>query len=251
MSRDRFLAAGVELFEETGEWPKIDWVQLALVGWRDDTNAGLEARRLPASLGGVKNGRVILGVRAFYKAEPSSRLLEAFRIGLREAWRRYRQGDPPADVLLSVSDLVNDANLSEAEAKQAIELLAVEGLVEKKTERVSRVVSAIRHYKTTQTIEEYLERKREFERKHCLRRFWNKSTDFLREAIRPEGWVGKLLLGALAILLAALALWIGKELFGSASLPSDERSIPRKSQSSANQEHKRVGPTPPARAGRR
>lgn len=54
MSRKLLVAAGVELFEETGEWPKIDWVQRALVNWRDETSAGREAKRLPASLGGVK-----------------------------------------------------------------------------------------------------------------------------------------------------------------------------------------------------
>jgi len=250
VSRKLLVAAGVELFEETGEWPKMDWVQRALVNWRDETNAGREAKRLPASLGGVKEGRLILGVRAFHETEPGSRLLEAFRVGLRESWTRYRFGNPPADVLLSISDLVNRAHLSEAEAKRTIELLAVEGLVKKKTERVWMVVPTIRHYKSAKTIEEYLEVKRRFERKRCLRHSRARLTRPFRGTLRPDGWVGGVVIATLATLFATLALWIGATFFGSPTTSGGGTQTSHKSPPKSKPEGTPADPKPPAPAGR-
>jgi hypothetical protein len=247
MSRDRLVAAGMELFDETGEWPKVDWVQRALVTWRDDTNASREARRLPASLGVVEDGRLILGVRAFHQTEPGSRLVETFWIGLREAWRRYLHGNPPDDVLLSVSDLVNHAHFTEVEAKKTIEMLAVEGLVEKKTERVWAVVPAIRHYKSARSVDDYLEMKRRFERKRCLRRAPTKSIKPLQRLLRADRWVGALIIATLATLLATFALWIGEEAFG----PSPNSDVPPNAQPEPKSEGNPGGRTPPAPAGRR
>lgn len=218
MSRDRFLAAGVSLLEDTGEFPKLEWVQRSLVGWRDETNARREAKRLPQSLGAVEDGRVILKVRAIHRDDPGSNLLEAFRIGLRFAWTRYRAGKPPTDVLISASDLANDSNLSEDEARMAIQLLEVEGLARKATERVWAVAPTIRHYKSAHTVEAYLRRKRGFERRHYLRCLLGKPGKHLRRAMRPEGWIRTVVLAAVAILLAALLLWLGGILFAS---PSD------------------------------
>lgn len=251
MSRERLVAAGTGYFEETGEWPKVDWVQRALVKWRDDTNAGREAKRLPPSLGGVEDGRLILGVRAFHQTEPSSRLLETFWIGLREAWTRYLHGSPPADALLSVTDLVNDAGLSELEARQTVELLAVEGLVEKKTERVWRVVPTIRHYRSARSVENYLEMKRRFERKQCMRRARARGTKPFRRALRANGWVGAVIIATLATLLATLALWIGQEVFGPSPKGDGGTHPPSKAQPKPRPGGTPAGPRPPARAGRR
>lgn len=250
MSRKLLVAAGVELFEETGEWPKIDWVQGALVTWRDETNARREARRLPARLGGVKNGRLVLGVQAFHETEPGSRLLEAFRIGLREAWTRYRNAIPPADALLSVADLENQASLSVDEAKRTIELLAVEGLLERKTERVWKIAPTIRYYKTAKTVEEYLEVRRRYERKRCFRRIPARAIQPLRGTLESDGWARPLIITTFATLLAALALWIGEEIFGSPSSGGDYQPPP-KSQPKANLEGIPANRRPPSRAGRR
>jgi hypothetical protein len=251
LSRRLLVAAGVELFEETGEWPKIDWVQQALVTWRDETNARREARRLPSRLGGVKDGRLVLGVRAFYEAEPSSPLLEAFRIGLREAWRSYRSATPPTEALLSASDLVNRANVSAVEAEQAIELLSVEGLLERRTERVGRVVPTIRHYRAASTVEEYLEVKGRFERRRRRRRLSAGVARPLRGALRSEGWIRAVLVATLATLLAALALWIGEEVFDFPSSSGGSTRTPPSSQPRPSSEGTPASQPPPAPAGRR
>lgn len=215
MSRERFISAGVELFEETGEWPKVEWVQRELVRWRDATNAQREARRLPRSLGDLDGDRLVLGVRAIHRAEPGSPVLETFRIALHEAWTTYRNGSRQADALISVTDLVNRSPLSEFEAWQAMKLLAAEGLVRKSTERVWTVMPTIRHYRSVRTLKDYLRRKRSFERRHCMRHPLARPIGLLRHLLRPEGWMRVVVLGALGILLAALVLWAGRALFSS------------------------------------
>ncbi len=220
MSRDRFLAAGVELFEETGEWPKVESVQRELVRWRDTTNAKKEARRLPRRLGDLDGDRVVLGIRAIHRAEPGSSILEAFQIALREAWMNYRNRDRQRDPLLSVADLMNKSSLSETESWQAMKLLAAEGLVRKSTERVWEIVPTIRHYRSIRTVEGYLRRKRHFERRRCLRQAVSKPAAFGRYILRPESWVRVVVLSVLATLLAALLLWAGRELL--ASPPADD-----------------------------
>lgn len=220
MSRDRFLAAAVELFEETGEWPKVEWVQRELVRWRDTTNAKKEARRLPRRLGDLNGDRVELGVRAIHQTEPGSSDLEAFQVALREAWISYRNRDRQRDPLLSVADLMNKTFLSEMESWRAMKLLAAEGLIKKSTERVWEIVPAIRHYRSIRTVEAYLRRKQRFERRRCFRQVVSKPVALGRYALRPGGWVRVVVLSVLATLIAALLLWVGKELF--ASPPADD-----------------------------
>jgi hypothetical protein len=254
VSRDRFLAASVELFEETGEWPKVAWVQRELVHWRDGTNARREARRLPRRFGDLDGDRLVLGVRAIHRAEPGSPVLETFRIALREAWNNYRRGDRQADALLSVADLVNGTSLSEFQAWQAMTLLAAEGLVMKSTERVWTVVPTIRHYRSVRTVEDYLRRRKGFELRYCLRRSLSKPVDLIRHALRPDGWVRGVILAALGILLAALLLWAGKELTSS-SHAAKEAPLPHRvaarGHNRSNPAGLRAGRSPPARAGRR
>ncbi len=247
MSRDQFLYAAVELFEETGEWPKLDWLQQAV--WRDGTSVRREAKRLPRSLGDVEDDRLVLGVRAIHLADLSSPLLECFLVALRAAWARYRGTRPPTDVLLSISDLMNETSMSEVEAWQAMKLLAGEGLVKKSSGRVWAVLPAIRHYRGTRTVEAYLRRKRGFERRHWLRCAVTKPIRVGRKLWRPGGWVRAVALACLATLLAGFVLWVGKEVFASSPSHSPTPMPPTRSKAPPHQRERQSLRSAAARSG--
>jgi hypothetical protein len=227
MSRDRFLTAGVEIFEETGEFPTIRLVQRELEGWHDDTSARREARRLPPSLGDLEGERVVLYVRAIQRADPASPLLGTFHDGLRVAVRIYRKRDRRAAVLIRPADLIKRAGLSEFEARQALNMLAAERLVEK-AGKAWEVMSAVRHYRSAKSADDYLRRKRKFERSWCRRRTFARPLDFARRILGREGLIRAVVISAAAILLASFAIWIGRELLAADS--SDSPPVSRDGQ---------------------
>jgi len=211
MSRNRFLTAGVELFEDTGEFPTLGLVQRELETWHDETSARREAERLPPSLGDVEDGRVVLYVRAIQRTDPASPLLETFHAGLRVGVRMYRRRDRKAIVSIAPADLIKRAGMSEFEARQALHMLAAEGLLER-AGKVWKVAPAVRHYRSAKDADDYLRRKKKFERRRCRRQTFSRPRDFLRGILEKEGFVRAVIISATAIVLATFVLWIGKEL---------------------------------------
>jgi hypothetical protein len=207
MSRDRFLAAGVELFEETGEFPSLKSVQRELEGWRDETDARREARRLPPSLGGLEGEQVVLAVRAVERVEPGSPLLDGFPAGLREALATYRRRDRKEAPTISVADLIRRVGLSEFRARQVLQLLVAEKLVTKVGSGVWEVSPSVRHYRSVRTVEDYLRKKRAFERRRCRRSTLCKPFGTVRATMGKEGAVRAAAIAAAGILLAGAVGW--------------------------------------------
>jgi hypothetical protein len=226
MSRGRFLAAAVGLFEETGEFPLLKPVQRELEGWRDDTNARREARRLPPSFGSLEGERVVLGVRAFERAEPSSPVLERFPAGLHEALTIYRRRDRVEVPTISVADLIRQAGMSELRAHQVLQLLAAEKLVEKVRSGVWEVLPPVRHYRSVRTVDDYLRKKRAYERHRCWAATICKPIHLVRRALGKEGPARAVLVAAAGILLAAAVAWVVRDFAGGSDQPTVPHRLP-------------------------
>jgi hypothetical protein len=216
--RDRFISASVSLLEETDEWPQTSLVQRELTTCRDPTSASREAKRLPSKYGRVDDRRVELSVSAFHRVAPAGDALRSFWSGFREAQREYmkRQGPKPATLTLGI--LSQRAQLSGSQAKQAMMLLASEGLVEEGGADSWTITSAIRHYVSTSDLAEYLRRRHRFERKRSWCRAVLRPLSLVRKAFGGESSPARVIcLGALAILLATVVLWLGAKLLPTGS----------------------------------
>jgi hypothetical protein len=214
--RDRFISASASLLEETDEWPQTALVQRELTTWRDSTSASREAKRLPGKDGRFDGKRVELSVSALHRVAPAGDALRAFWSAFREAQREYMRRQGPTPAILTVSTLSERAQLSGSQAKQAMMLLASEGLVEEGVAESWTITSAIRHYISTSDLAEYIRRRHRFERRRSWCRALLKPLSFLRRAFGREGSaVRAVCLGAAGILLATLALWLGAKLLPS------------------------------------
>lgn len=209
MSRHRFLQAAARHLEETGEHPQVVDIDRRLESWADETSARHEAARLPRTLGTVKEGRVFLFVRGVEQAEPGSAMLERFPAGLREARLIFRDRKEP---LISIADLIRSTGMSESVAWQVLRLLEAEKLATKVRTGVCEVLPTVRRYRSVRTVEDYLVKKRAFERRRCWRATFRKPLDLMGRAVKREGPARKVIISAAGILLATLVLWIGKEL---------------------------------------
>jgi hypothetical protein len=237
MSRDRFLQAATSLIKETGEHPAIEEIDRRLASWQDETSARREAARLPRNLGAIKEGRVYLFVRGVEQAERGSAMLERFPAALREAREIYGNRDR-RDPLISVADLIKQVGVSESVAWQVLRLLEAEKLARKVRTGVCEVLPHVRRYSSVRTVEDYLDRKREFERRSCRRRTFRKPLTLAAAGLKRESRTWAVVVGAAGILLAALVLWIGKELttqnHGSPPRPRPHRSESKRPQTAGN-----------------
>jgi hypothetical protein len=232
--RERFMSASVSLLEETSEWPKPSWIQRKLATWRDDTSASREARKLPPKFGKFDGDRVELSVRAVHQVAPAGDAIRAFWQGFRAAQREYIRKAGPAPATISVEGLSGEGNLSDDQAKQAILMLAGEGLIEAEDDGAWAITSVIRHYISTSSLTDYLLRRNRFERRRSLGRKIRKPLGALRHAFRKEGSaVRAIAVGTVAILLAALVLWLGSLLFPHASDQTGPGSKPHTGKASA------------------
>jgi len=222
MSRQRFLQAATNLMEETGEHPAVEEVDRKLAIWHDETSARHEAARLPRSLGVVEGGRVYLFVRGIEQADRGSAMLERFPAALRAAREIYGNRDR-RDPLISVADLIKQVGTSESVAWQVLRLLEAEKLVKKVRAGVCEVLPNVRRYRSVRTVDDYLARKRGFERRSCRRKALRRPFTVVAGALAREGRGWAIVIGAAGILLASLLLWAGAELTTQRHGPSSER----------------------------
>lgn len=221
-SCERFVAAAVVHFEETGEWPKVPDVQRRLTKWLEWADARKEAKRLPASLGRIDaKDRVIVAVRGIYLVDPASRMLDDFQAAVLLATDCYRN-DRSIEATLSRSQLAAELGDDELRSRRTTALLEAESLIEPgpPVEGESVITQEIWRFLPARLITDYVRIKAEADEPRGLARL-------RRIPAGVAGWLfgqgtrvwEKLLVGVLIFLigtmLVAVLAWGVRELTSS------------------------------------
>lgn len=222
-SADRFLVAAADLFVETGEWPVKEEVQDLLVYRRDPTDAEREAKRLSASRGRYEGDRICPSVQGIHAADPSHPALEYFERVLIFGARKYRRRKRRARTVVSRGEAIEVLGLTSEEADRALALLVSESLAVEDPDGNDAVVIApsIRHYFEVRSAREYVKVKRKLE---CRLFRMDKVRQRVRELARKAGGAaGRIVLAALAIVLATFLIWLATQIFGGDHDKPDQR----------------------------
>lgn len=241
----RFLAAAVDHFADTGEWPKVDLLQNRMVELYEPVDATREAKRLRYGHGRCRDDEVVVSVRGIFHAEPNHPLLEDFEHALRIATRLYRKGVSRIEATISYRDLVAKRSFSKARAERAIKLLETESLVAPAPAGAPTMVilPRMRRFLRVRGVEEYVERQKRLDRRRRLKRLAGKPLAPLRWLSREGKSIGaKIAVGVLALVAGSILLagivWGVRQLAESASGPAPTPAP-------------RAGQPPRAPAGRR
>lgn len=125
---------------------------------------------------------------------------------------------------MSRGEVIEVLGLTGEEADRALALLVSESLAVGNPERDNAVVIApsIRHYFEVRSASEYVKVKRKLECRLCR---MDEARRRVRElAQKTGGVVGRIVLAALAIVLATLLIWLATQVFGGDHDKHDARS---------------------------
>jgi hypothetical protein len=244
MSSRLFLAATVDHFSDTGEWPPLKLLQKALTQSQDSADARREAKRLPYGHGRREKDRVVLSVRGIFGAKPNHALLDEFERVLKLAGELYERSERWVEATISYRTLIDRFSFSEHQAKRAIALLEAEALVTDSScgAQIKVILPRIRNFLNVRTVDEYVKKRADLDRKRRIKRLLRKPLNLLRwfdgEDTKNRD---KILVGALAALLAAVlsaALLLNAEEDGSSSAGA-ARTHPRAHGADPPPEHSR------------
>jgi predicted transcriptional regulator len=195
-------------------------VQNVLVEYHDSSDARLAASRLPSRLGRTEGkNHVVLTFPGVYEADPNHEIVEDFERSLVDLSRTYRRwGNRLEEAAVSVEEVAFRLKLSESRAQCAMTLLEAEGLVAPASKRRRFVITPeMRHYLYVRSPKDYIKIKAKRERRRCLIR---KGRLISRATLGDRKGIRKIILGALAIVVAAVILWTGRQLRPTTEVPT-------------------------------
>ncbi len=235
---EKFLDRVWAYFEKTGSWPSTS---LLVIEFRKEGNA----RKIAAQIGrdsvvwegSSTNAACYLTLKGVATRRGSERIIESFLGAVRHLGQRYVETG--GDVSVSAEDFVTRLGLSEAEARQAAELILREGDL-KSSATVPpfpawpsfKPYKLAMHLESVQSLDEYWETRDRFDhdereaasllhRSHRLitedeepvelhaPKPRNKVIAFLEKERTERGWLYAAIATIIGLLLAALAVSLG------------------------------------------